>query len=191
MKQLKVTWIGETPLIMHSCQCVNPLHPISMSLKKLTSKRTKTEDDYAAISDLEWEGGLYWDDDIGLYIPCENILATIKNGAMSFKKGKDITKFVDIKDIRVPLNYGETLTKAQLKADFRYRDVRIMTVQRNKINRTRPRFNNWRLSFTLLYDENHIDIETMANAIEYAGSYVGLCDSRPRYGKFAATIEEI
>jgi hypothetical protein len=191
MKELKVTFVGETPLILHSCQCVNPLHPIAIAIKKLTGKRTKTEEDYLAISDLEWEGGLYWDDKIGVYIPCENVLATIKNGAMSFKKGKDITKFVDIAELKLPLDYGARLTKEQLKSDYAYRDVRIMTVQRAKVNRTRPRFNTWKLVFVLLYDESHIDVETIANAIEYAGAYVGLCDSRPRYGKFAAKIEEI
>ena len=34
MKNLKVTWKGISPLIMHSCQCVNPLHPIAKELKK-------------------------------------------------------------------------------------------------------------------------------------------------------------
>jgi hypothetical protein len=43
MKTLEITWKGTTPLIMHSCQCVNPLHPISLALKPLTSKRNKTD----------------------------------------------------------------------------------------------------------------------------------------------------
>lgn len=42
-----------------------------------------------------------------------------------------------------------------------------------------------------MYDEGKIDLDTIVNAIEYAGSYVGLCDSRPKYGKFVATIEEV
>ena len=86
MKNLKVTWKGISPLIMHSCQCVNPLHPISRELKKLTSKRTKTEDDLLKISDLEWEAGAYWKDGLGLYIPAENTEATIKNGGKGFQK---------------------------------------------------------------------------------------------------------
>ena len=42
-----------------------------------------------------------------------------------------------------------------------------------------------------MYDESKIDLDVILNAIEYAGSYVGLCDSRPKYGKFVATIEEL
>ena len=43
-KHLRVTFKGISPLIMHSCKCVNPLHPISLEMKKYTSKRKKTEE---------------------------------------------------------------------------------------------------------------------------------------------------
>jgi len=66
-----------------------------------------------------------------------------------------------------------------------------MTVMRNKIMRTRPRFDQWNIVFNLRYDDTKIDIDTIVNAMEYAGQYVGLCDSRPKYGKFVAMIEEL
>lgn len=191
MKNLKVTWKGITPLIMHSCQCVNPLHPISKELKKYTSKRNKTDEDLIKISDLEWEAGAYWKDDLGLYIPAENVEATIQNGAKANKKGKDIEKYVNVTDLYIPFFYGENLTKEELIQNYEYRDTRIMTVQRSKILRTRPRFDQWNITFNVMYNEEKIDLETIVNAMEYAGSYVGLCDSRPKYGKFVATIEEI
>ena len=191
MKKLRVTWKGTTPLIMHSCQCVNPLHPIAKELKKYTSKRNKTDDDLKKISDLEWESGAYWKEGLGLYIPGENVEATLINGAKANKKGKDIEKYVDVCDLYIPLNYGENLTKEELIQNFEYRDTRVMTVQRSKILRTRPRFDQWKIEFTAMYDEEKIDIETIVNAMEYAGQYVGLCDSRPKYGKFVSVIEEL
>lgn len=191
MKNLKVTWKGTTPLIMHSCQCVNPLHPIARELKKYTSKKNKTEEDLIKISDLEWESGAYWKDGLGLYMPAENVEATIKNGAKANKKGKDIEKYVSVTDLYVPFFYGENLTKEELIANYDYRDTRIMTVQRAKVLRTRPRFDQWSIIFNLMYDDTKIDIDTIVNAMEYAGSYVGLCDSRPKYGKFTTIIEEV
>lgn len=191
MKNLKVTWKGTTPLIMHSCQCVNPLHPIARELKKYTSKKNKTEEDLIKISDLEWESGAYWKDGIGLYMPAENVEATIKNGAKANKKGKDIEKYVSVTDLYIPFFYGENLTKEELIANYDYRDTRIMTVQRAKVLRTRPRFDQWHIIFNLMYDDTKIDIDTIVNAMEYAGSYVGLCDSRPKYGKFTTIIEEV
>lgn len=191
MKNLKVTWKGTTPLIMHSCQCVNPLHPIARELKKYTSKKNKTEEDLIKISDLEWESGAYWKDGIGLYMPAENVEATIKNGAKANKKGKDIEKYVSVTDLYIPFFYGENLTKEELITNYDYRDTRIMTVQRAKVLRTRPRFDQWSIIFNLMYDDTKIDIDTIVNAMEYAGSYVGLCDSRPKYGKFTTIIEEV
>lgn len=191
MKNLKVTWKGITPLIMHSCQCVNPLHPIAKELRKYTSKKKKTDEDYEIISNLEWEAGAYWKDGLGLYIPAENVEATIVNGAKANKKGTDIEKYCDVTDLYIPFDYGENLTKDELIHNFEYRDTRVMTVMRARINRTRPRFDQWKIVFNLRYDENKIDLDVIVNAMEYAGSYVGLCDSRPKYGKFVAIVEEI
>ena len=191
MKNLKVTWKGITPLIMHSCQCVNPLHPIAKELKKYTSKKKKTDEDLIKISDLEWESGAYWKDGLGLYIPAENVEATLINGAKANKKGKDIEKYCDVTDLYIPFDYGENLTKEELIANYEYRDTRVMTVMRAKILRTRPRFDQWKIIFNLRYDETKIDIDVIINAMEYAGQYVGLCDSRPKYGKFVSIIEEI
>ena len=99
MKNLKVTWKGISPLIMHSCKTVNPLHPISKEIRKLNDKprgQKLTEEELERLSDLEWEAGCYWQDGIGLYIPGENIEATLRNGGKSFKKGKDFEKYVSV-----------------------------------------------------------------------------------------------
>ena len=193
MRNLKVTWKGISPLIMHSCQCVNPLHPIAKELKKYTDKKSKdiTDEDLIKISDLEWEAGAYWKDGLGLYIPAENVEATIVNGGKTNRKGKDFQKYVTVTDLYIPFNYGENLTKEELIHNYEYRDTRIMSVKRARIMRTRPRFDQWNITFNLMYDEDNMNIDTIINAMEYAGSYVGLCDSRPKYGKFVATIEEL
>lgn len=191
MKNLKVTWKGISPLIMHNCQCVNPLHPITKEMKKYTSKRKKTDEEYNILSNLEWEAGAYWQDGLGLYIPGENVEATIRNGAKVNKKGTDVEKYVNVTDLYIPFNYGENLSKEELIQDLRYRDCRIMCVKQQRIPRTRPRFDQWNITFNLMYNEEKIDLDVIVNAMEYAGSYVGLCDSRPKYGKFVAIIEEL
>ena len=192
MKKIKCEFHGVSPLIMHSCQCVNPLHPISIAIRQINAKgKKKTEEDLAMLSDLEWEGGLYWSNEIGLCIPAENIEATIREGAKARRKGKDIVKGFMCEDMMIPLDIGESLTKEQLKADFRFRDVRAMRVMSARVMRTRPRFNMWNLVFTASYDEKIIDFGTLVDAVEYAGQYVGLCDSRPKYGKFVAKITEL
>jgi len=191
MKKLKVTWKGITPLIMHSNQGVNPLHPLSKEMKKYTSKRNKTDEDFETIADIEWELGLYWKEPIGLYIPAENVEATLRNGAKSIKKGSAVQKFVSVEPLYIPMHYGENLTKEQLKADLKYRDVRVMKVNNSAVLRTRPRFDTWSITFILNFEEKQIDVETIQQAMDFAGKYVGLCDSRPKYGQFVAIAEEV
>lgn len=192
MKQIKCEFHGISPLIMHSCQCVNPLHPITLEMKKINAKKkNKTEEDLIVLSDLEWEAGLYYDESVGIYIPAENIEATIREGAKARRKGKDIVKGFQCEDMMIPLDIGENLTKEEMKKDFRFRDVRAMRVMSSRVMRTRPRFNMWNLTFTALYDEKIISFNEIVDAIEYAGHYVGLCDSRPKYGKFVSKVEEL
>lgn len=66
-----------------------------------------------------------------------------------------------------------------------------MVVGRARIMRTRPRFDQWHIVFNISYDETKIDLNTIMDAMENAGNFVGLCDSRPKYGRFVATIEEL
>lgn len=143
------------------------------------------------IADLQWEAGAYWEDGLGLYIPAENVEATLRNGGKVNKKGTDIQKYVDVTDLYIPFNYGEDLTKEQLIKSYEYRDTRIMVISRNRVPVTRPRFDQWNITFNLRYNEEKIDLDTIINAMEYSGQYIGLCDSRPKYGRFVATIEKL
>lgn len=192
MKKLKVTLYGTSPLIMHSPKCVNPLHPVAKELKKYTSKKKKTEEDYAMVSDLEWEAGVYWDDSVGLYIPNECLAATLKDGAKFNKNGANCERYCHIVESMAALDIGETQDFRKLKSDVRFRDVRSVCVKRSRVVRTRPRFNTWSCEFEMLYEEYKIDLDVIALAYENAGSYVGICEMRNMgYGRFNVKIDEI
>ena len=103
MKKLHITLNGTSPLIEHSPKCVNPLHPLAKEMKKYTSKRKKTEEDLIKVSDLEWESGVYWDDNLGLVIPNECLAATILEGAKLNKNGSAIQKYAQIVTALAPL----------------------------------------------------------------------------------------
>ncbi len=193
MKNIHVTFKGTTPLLMHSCRSLNHFDPLSIEMAKLNAKKNKkTEEEEIRLSDLEWETGLYWDDKAGRpYVPAENIEATVRDGAKARRKGKEIIRGFSVLDMMAYLDIGENLTKEEMATDARFRDIRPMRVMRNRIMRTRPRFNMWKVGFNAMYDENILSFSDIVDAIEYAGQYVGLCDSRPKYGRFVATIEEL
>ena len=192
MKKLHIALNGTNTLLMHSPKTVNPLHPLAIKIKSFTSKRKKTEDDLQKISELEWEAGLYYDETNGLHIPAECLQKTLENGAKLFKAGKDIQRYVQFAGAVAPLDIGVPFDLEKMRHDMRYFDVRTVAVQRSRVIRTRPRFDVWRCEFDVLFDEAHIDVDTIVKALENAGQYVGLCDGRQLgYGRFAAVINEV
>lgn len=54
--------------------------------------------------------------------------------------------------------------------------------------RCRPKFNEWACEFTVAYNEDVLNIEEVKKAIQDAGQLIGVCDYRPRYGKFQAEV---
>lgn len=192
MKKLHVVLNGMNTLMMHSPKTVNPLHPLALELKKYTSKRKKTEEDLQKISELEWEAGLYYDENNGLHIPVECLQKTLENGAKMFKAGKDIQRYVQFVSAVASLDIGVPFDIDKMRHDMKYYDVRAVAVKMSRVIRTRPRFDVWRCEFDILFDEMHIDVDTIVRAFESAGNYVGLCEARGLgYGRFCTKIDEV
>ena len=192
MKKLHITLKGTNTLLMHSPKTVNPLHPLAIELKFYTDKKKRTDEDQQIISDLQWEAGLYYDEDNGLHIPVECLMKTLVNGARLFKAGKDIERYVYIVGVAAPLNIGVHFDFDKMKKDMKYRDVRSVVVGRQRVNRTRPRFDVWSCEFDMLFNEEYIEIGTIARAFANAGEYIGLCDGRSLgYGRFSTVIDEV
>jgi hypothetical protein len=183
---------------MHSPDTANPLHPIAILIKDITSKHhtKKTEDDILELARLSFIGACYWDDQIGYYIPSDNIEASIKEGAAKNKNGKKIVMAVSIVSSKIPLitDAGKIPPKT-LCNDLEFNDTRFVNVkngsQESKILRTRPRFERWELEFEAKLETSELQISDFVTAVEKAGIYGGLGDYRPKYGRFETSIEQI
>ena len=66
---------------------VDPQNEFTRRIKEISSKRPKTDADQAEISELEYLGAFYCDDDGKIVMPDVNLMATIIEGAKKFKKG--------------------------------------------------------------------------------------------------------
>lgn len=58
---------------------------------------------------------------------------------------------------------------------------------KNRIMRSRPRFDKWGLEFELVVIDDRAEIATLKEILIYSGLYYGLGDRRPRYGRFEVT----
>jgi hypothetical protein len=155
-------------------------------LKDVTSKRKKTDADHEEMARIEFEGGLYWDENVGVYIPEDCIEATICAGAKKSRIGKDVQAAVFVQDEIVPLIYDGPKTIAGLWKDReRFVMRKAVKVTTSKVMRTRPMFpTGWQIKFTLEYDDTIINAAALQKAMIDAGSLIGICDWRPKFGRF-------
>lgn len=187
MKHLQVKITGISPLLMHSDRFANPLDPATKAHKELTGKRKKTDADHEAIAKSEWMGSLYHDPVVGPYIPGQNLDATLQEAAKLQKLGKKFKQAVMVIEDQVPLIYtGPRDPEALFAAGFL--DVRGVKVAMAKLMRCRPKFNQWAAQFTVAFNEDVLNTEEVLKAINDAGSLIGVCDYRPRFGKFTAEV---
>lgn len=192
MKTVNVMLNSLQPLLMNSNRGVNTTDPLVKELKAITSKRKKTDEDQEMILELKWNLALYYDKNIGPYIPAICIEGCIRDAAKKVKRGKDVTASVRVDPDFIPLEYEGPRTREELWGyrDGLFKDVRVGKIQGSSVVLCRPRFDHWKISFLLSYDDEFFNIDEIRDFLVYGGKYGGLCDYRQRYGKFTPVIEE-
>lgn len=191
--KVRLTGTGTRPLIMHNVRLASPLNSYAKQLKALNSKRVKTDEDRMEIARVEWEGGLYWDEAVGPYIPGPNLFASLIGGARLLKAGKKVERGVSVTDLVLPLVYRgprdvETLWGG---GESEYVDVRTVKVQTSKVDRCRPVFRDWAFEAELLLDPKVIELEEFRAVADNAGQFEGLGDYRRMYGRFSVRVDPL
>ena len=199
LKKYSVTIQGITPLIMHCDKLCNPINPITKKMKEISSLRKKTDEHHLAMARIEWEAGLHWDDDIGLYMPSKCLRACIQASARKYKLGKCI-KGLNLEDVLGTPILGyekktiEQLWNAKTKSGSpQHLFCESVVVNRGRIMRTRPIFNTWGVKFNLFLQIELLTEQQLRQIMDTAGFEYGLCELRPELatgsnGKFSVEI---
>ena len=187
MKTLKIKIESISAMLMHSDQTANPLNSYAKALKKITSKRQKTDDDHAAISELEFVAGLYYSKKDGYHMPGVNLESCFIASAKHSKKGTLLKQAMIIGSDGTFDFEHKDLSPTDLFNVGDYTDMRTVKVGTSKCIRTRPIFDKWSVSFEVFLDTDKVDVADFKAIVENAGRYVGLGDFRPRYGRFVVT----
>lgn len=196
METRSVTFSGRTPLVVHNIRLANPLDAYAKALKAITSKRTKTEDDLLELLRIEWEGGLYFDTEIGPYLPISYPMACLKQaGAITRLKtaiGRGVTLMADDGGDRLPIAYDGPRTIDEMWERDEHRDVRPVKIGQSRTLRSRPRFPEWAISFIAVIDTEIIDVESFEGVARRAGQNIGLGESpegsRARFNPTVAAL---
>lgn len=195
--ELKVKLTGIAPTLMHCNQAVNPLCKYAKAMKAITSKRNKTDEDLIELYKLEWESSLYYLPEIGPYWPSTNVEVMLRAAAMKLRLGTAVKQSVLVLPTEIPLNYIGPKDLEKLKAlafsgertnGEDYQDIRAVKIKTSSVNRCRPRFNKWEITFKIVYDNEVFNVDDIVHILQIAGSKIGLSDYRPRYGRFEFEI---
>jgi hypothetical protein len=183
-KKAEFTIVGIAPLLMNNAQKANPLNKFTKAIKEITAKgKKKTDADLEALAKLEFMGALYLDGSARPAIPGECIEGMIRDGAKKSRRGKDVQCGI-ISDGVWPLEYEGPKEAETLWLDERFRDYRGVKVGQARVMRMRPKFPEWSVSFEVDYLDDVVNGSDLEKWIADAGMLCGLCDFRPRFGRF-------
>lgn len=183
-KQAQYKLTSSSPLIMHNGQLVDPTNKWVKLMKKITSKRNKTDADYEELARLEFFGGLYLGED-GPVIPAHCIEGTLVNAAKKQKQGAT-AKSAMFCDTHAKLEYDGPRLADELWGDEQFRIVASVKIGQAKVMRTRPIFRGWSAVISVTYDDSQINLSSLDEWVKAGGSVVGFLDWRPKYGRYEA-----
>lgn len=186
-EKFSVTIEGIAPLVMHNGQTADPLNAYAKAMKQISGKRKKVDADHENLAKIEWEAALYLDrtkTPPQVNISGHVVEACIIGGAKRSKEGKDAKTalFVD-GDAKFLVN-GKHVTLDDIKEKEEFRLAAPVKIGTSRIVRTRPKFDKWSATFTIEVLAGVSNAERVKAWVEDAGMFVGLCDWRPRFGRF-------
>lgn len=170
MQQYSVTIEGLSPLLMHRF----PLEPV----EALEKRPPEEQAEIAAYRTPEGK----------LYIPGVAVQRALVAGA-TYSKGKGRAS------LQKPVAAGVLVSPEYLYLTPQEYEVDVRPVvvpaTKGRVLRFRPRFDEWRVQFTVEFDEMLLTTEELRRVIDDTGSRVGLLDFRPAckgpFGRFMVT----
>lgn len=191
--KVRINATGTRPLLMHNVRLASPLNSYAKRLKAMNAKRVKTDEDRYEIAHVEWEGSLYFEDEIGPYIPGPSVYRSLIDGARLTKAGKKIERGVTMADLVHPLVYKGPRDLAGLwgGGESEWVDIRTVRIGASKVDRCRPIFRAWVFEADCLIDPKIINFDEFAEVASQAGEMAGIGDYRLMYGRFSAEVTRL
>ena len=185
-----ITIKGLSPIIMHNGAAgLDTRSPANVEKASIAKKRgsNRTEGDDSRLRELECQTALWLNGRGAPTVPEAAVRAAIETGARKLKQGPQVREGLIVEKVDTfdyDKKMGSTVEKLGKSAQFTVGVV----VQRARILRTRAKFDDWGVIFTVEVDDELVDKEQLATWLDIAGRRIGLGDWRPEksghYGRF-------
>ena len=197
IQTLKYTITGEGAILINNPQTVDRFNVYSKSMALINRKGTRrTDEDYLELRKLEIKAKLYFDDEMGVYIPATWVTAAIQK--ISHKQAKiakaDIRGSVFSAEVsnKIKLNYRDmklVKTMDDVVGNPNFHKLLLLKQGQVKIAKNFPIFHDWSFSGELEFDDTTVDGSTLEGLLKYASRYGGFGDFRPTFGRATAVTE--
>jgi hypothetical protein len=182
---LGVTIEGVSKMLMHRYDC----EAVAAKGKAAKGSAEKKSDNI--------ESYVYRDDDGNLCVPAENLHACLATSAKSFQDPRSSRKSaMDLFKAGILVLPDLLMLKrpdGEPYATWDFTDTRRVVVSQSAVSRTRPGVEpGWRLDADIqVLVPDLIGMPLLRDVLANAGAVVGLCDFRPRFGRFQISRAEI
>ena len=186
-----ITIRGTSPIIMHNGAAGLDPHSLeNIEKTEIARKRgsNRTASDDARLAELETQISLYLDASGAPTLPAAALRACIETGARKLRQGPQVREGLIVTEVKAfdydRKKYGTTLKKLVKTTQFTVPVV----VKRQRIPRSRAKFDEWSCTFAVDADDELVDKDQLEAWLDIGGRRIGLGDWRPeksgKYGRF-------
>jgi hypothetical protein len=185
---------GVSPLLQNNPQTVDRFNKYTQAMARINAKKTKrTDDDYRELQDIEVRAKIYFDPDLGIYVPSTWVTSAIAaNSFRTIKTSKaDIRGAVFATEPRLKLTYrgAEKVKQPEdIVGNSQFRTSLTLKQGQVRVVKAAPIFHDWSFRFLLEFDDKIIDPGSLEHVIKYSAKYGGFGDFRPTYGRAEAEV---
>ena len=179
-------------LICHNGQTADPRNRFSKALKAISGKRKKVDSDLEELARLEFLAGLYLEGG-DIVLPSHVLESSLIAGAKKSKRGTQAKTAIFIENAS-SLDFDgkpEVINEEVLTELFEAGEHSLsvgVKVGMAKVIRTRPHLRNWSTVVNIDFEDEFVNRAEVIDFATDAGRQVGLCDWRPKHGRFAVEV---
>ena len=193
----RIKIIGMDYLLQNNPQTVDPFNAFTKAKKRITDKKKgKTEDDLIELGNIETESKLYFDAELGVYVPTRWVTEAICTGAYSvIKIGKDKMRGgIFATTDKAKLSYdgmGKVKTIADVVGTPMFRHRAMIPQGQVRVPKDFPIFKKWSFTTDIEFDDTIIDFNGLSSVCKRTAQYVGFGDFRPTFGRATAEVSNV
>lgn len=184
-KTLNAKLVGATSLLLSNGRLADPLDPRTKQLRAIQGAKKKTDEVYAEMADLEWEGSLYYDPKIGPYLPSQNVFGALKEAGTMDRLKTKVQAGIVFKVVPLRIDYNGPRDLDALRRDPAFRTRFMVAGKAGRVPSTKPKFEEWSIDVSIEYMPEILNERDVHNLLVKAGKFKGIGASRKwGFGRF-------